>query len=70
MDLVVLYEDNHLLAVAKPPGLATMGVPAGKPSLLELARDHGVTGLADLRRIIAQAQRSEPSSWEAEVIPS
>jgi glycine dehydrogenase subunit 1 len=27
--LQVIYEDNHLLAVAKPPGLATMGVPAG-----------------------------------------
>ena len=38
--LQVLYEDNHLLAVAKPPGLATMGVPAGKPSLLELARSY------------------------------
>ena len=38
--LHVLYEDNHLLAVAKPPGLATMGVPAGKPSLLEVARSY------------------------------
>lgn len=36
--LSVLYEDNHLLAVNKPAGLATMGTPAGKPSLLEVAR--------------------------------
>lgn len=36
--LHVLYEDNHLLAVAKPPGIATMGVPAGKLSLLDLAK--------------------------------
>lgn len=36
----VLYEDNHLLALAKPPGLATMGVAAGTPSLLEEARQY------------------------------
>lgn len=36
--LDVLYEDNHLLAVAKPAGLPTMGVAAGLPSLLELAK--------------------------------
>ena len=34
----ILYEDNHLLAVVKPVGLPTMGVAAGKPSLLEAAR--------------------------------
>ena len=34
----ILYEDNHLLAVVKPAGLPTMGVGAGKPSLLEAAR--------------------------------
>jgi 23S rRNA pseudouridine1911/1915/1917 synthase len=38
--LQVLYEDNHLLAVAKPPGIATMGVPAGKPSLLDMAKQY------------------------------
>ena len=38
--LEVLYEDNHLLAVSKPAGLATMGTPAGKPSLLEIARQY------------------------------
>jgi len=36
--LQVLYEDNHLLAVNKPAGLATMGMPAGTPTLLEIAR--------------------------------
>ena len=38
--LEVLYEDNHLLAVVKPAGLATMGVAPDKPSLLELARQY------------------------------
>ena len=36
----VLYEDNHLFVVAKPPGLATMGTPAGTPTLLEEAKAH------------------------------
>jgi 23S rRNA pseudouridine1911/1915/1917 synthase len=30
---VVLFEDNHCLAVAKPAGLLTQGVPAGLPTL-------------------------------------
>jgi 23S rRNA pseudouridine1911/1915/1917 synthase len=38
--LKILLEDNHLLAVIKPPGLATMGVAAGEPSLLTLAKDY------------------------------
>lgn len=38
--LQVLYEDNHLLAVVKPAGLATMGVAADKPSLVQLARQY------------------------------
>jgi 23S rRNA pseudouridine1911/1915/1917 synthase len=38
--LHVLYEDNHLLVVAKPAGLPTMGVAPGKPSLLEQARQY------------------------------
>ncbi len=38
--LQVLYEDNHLLAVNKPAGLATMGMPAGTPTLLEIARGY------------------------------
>ena len=31
--LVVLYEDNHCLAVAKPAALLTQGVPPGIPTL-------------------------------------
>jgi 23S rRNA pseudouridine1911/1915/1917 synthase len=38
--LEILYEDNHLLALAKPAGLATMGVSAGKASLLTLAKQY------------------------------
>ncbi|MHB1036807.1 MAG: RluA family pseudouridine synthase [Pirellulales bacterium] len=37
-DLKILYDDNHLLAIAKPAGLATMGVAEGEPSLLALAK--------------------------------
>lgn len=36
--LNVLYEDNHLLALNKPPGIPTQGAEAGKPSLLTLAK--------------------------------
>lgn len=36
--LQILYEDNHLLAVAKPPGLITQGAAAGEPSVVEWAR--------------------------------
>lgn len=36
--LEILYEDNHLLAVAKPAGLATMGAVEGTTTLLTLAR--------------------------------
>jgi 23S rRNA pseudouridine1911/1915/1917 synthase len=38
--LEVLYEDNHLLAVNKPAGLATMGTPAARPTLLWLAKEY------------------------------
>jgi 23S rRNA pseudouridine1911/1915/1917 synthase len=31
LPLVILYEDNHCLAVAKPAPLLTQGVPAGSP---------------------------------------
>jgi len=34
----VLYEDNHLLVLNKPAGLATMGTPEGIPTLLEEAK--------------------------------
>lgn len=40
MALQVLYEDNHLLAVSKPAGLATMGVQPGTPSLLQQAKEY------------------------------
>src|SRR4051794_13939810 len=30
---VILYEDNHCIAVAKPAGLLTQGVPPGIPTL-------------------------------------
>jgi 23S rRNA pseudouridine1911/1915/1917 synthase len=36
----ILFEDNHLLALIKPAGLATMGVAAGKTSLLTLAKQY------------------------------
>ncbi len=38
--LDILYEDNHLLAVNKPPGLPTMGVAAGRPSLVNRAKQY------------------------------
>lgn len=38
MQLSVVYEDNHLLALNKPPGLPTMGAGPGTPTLLEHAR--------------------------------
>jgi 23S rRNA pseudouridine1911/1915/1917 synthase len=38
--LEVLYEDNHLLAVNKPAGLATMGTPGKLPTLLLLAKEY------------------------------
>lgn len=36
--LNVLYLDNHLIAVAKPPGLPTQSESIDRPSLLELTR--------------------------------
>ena len=30
----ILYEDNHIIASVKPPGLATMGLPGGEETLL------------------------------------
>jgi 23S rRNA pseudouridine1911/1915/1917 synthase len=38
--LEILYEDNHVLAVNKPPRLATMGVRSGQPSVVHLARQY------------------------------
>ena len=38
MPLAVIYEDNHLLAVAKPAGLLSQGDAGGEASLVDLAR--------------------------------
>lgn len=38
--LKILYEDNHLLAVAKPAMLPTMGTPGNRPTLLSLAKEY------------------------------
>lgn len=38
MPLAVIYEDNHLLAVAKPAGLLSQGDDSGDLSLVDLAR--------------------------------
>ncbi|MEI8016553.1 MAG: RluA family pseudouridine synthase [Schlesneria sp.] len=37
---VVLYEDNHCLAVDKPAGLLTMGDHTGEPTLVDAAREY------------------------------
>ncbi len=39
-ELDVIYEDNHLLALNKPPGLPTMGVAADVPSVVRLAKQY------------------------------
>lgn len=36
--LTVLYQDNHLLIVVKPPGVPTQGDSSGDPSLLDIAK--------------------------------
>lgn len=36
----LLYEDNHLLAVNKPAGIATMGAAPGKSSLIQLLKQY------------------------------
>lgn len=36
----VIYEDNHLLAVIKPVGLSTMGLPEGERTLLDDAKEY------------------------------
>ena len=37
-EIEVLYEDNHLLVLNKPAGIATMGAPQGQTTLLALAK--------------------------------
>jgi 23S rRNA pseudouridine1911/1915/1917 synthase len=36
----ILFEDNHCLAVAKPPGLLTQGVPTGLPTLEAMVKEY------------------------------
>ena len=68
MQLEVLYEDNHLLAVAKPAGLATMGVDAETPSLWSAAKEYikhqyGKPGNVFARLYAAYQQaKQEPST--------
>jgi 23S rRNA pseudouridine1911/1915/1917 synthase len=38
--LIILYEDNHCLAVAKPAPLLTQGVPVGIPTLEAMAKSY------------------------------
>src|SRR5690606_18516931 len=38
--LDVLYEDNHLLAINKPAGIATMGAQLGTPTIVQIAKDY------------------------------
>jgi 23S rRNA pseudouridine1911/1915/1917 synthase len=40
LQLEVLYEDNHLIAVYKPAGLRTQPDDSHEPSMLELVREH------------------------------
>lgn len=37
---IVLYEDNHLLVVSKPPGLLAQGDATGRPNLLDWGKDY------------------------------
>jgi 23S rRNA pseudouridine1911/1915/1917 synthase len=39
-DVVILFEDNHCLAVAKPAPLLTQGVPPGIPTLEAMAKTY------------------------------
>ncbi|WP_254507042.1 RluA family pseudouridine synthase [Anatilimnocola floriformis] len=40
MQLPILYEDNHLLVVNKPAGIATMGVTDDEESVAKLAKEY------------------------------
>ena len=39
-ELDIIYEDNHLLVVNKPAGIATMGLPDGEETLLTVAKEY------------------------------
>src|SRR5215213_2506769 len=40
MSLVVLYEDNHLIAVCKPAGMLTQHTRTGDGCLMDAVREH------------------------------
>jgi len=40
MNIKVLYEDNHIIAVVKPAGLLTQGDRSGEPSLMDEVRKY------------------------------
>ncbi len=40
LPISVLFEDNHLLVVNKPAGIATMGVTEEEPSVAKLAKEY------------------------------
>jgi len=64
--LRVLYEDNHLLVVEKPAGLATQGVAEGAPSGSEAETEAELQALqARLRE--AMQTRLPRSMWRAYV---
>jgi 23S rRNA pseudouridine1911/1915/1917 synthase len=37
---IVLFEDNHLLVVSKPPGMLVQGDRSNRPALLDLAKEY------------------------------
>jgi len=40
MDLKILYEDNHIIAVVKPSGVLTQGDSSGEKSLMDMVKDY------------------------------
>ena len=40
MDMKVLYEDNHIIAVEKPAGVLTQGDKSGDVSLFNMVKDY------------------------------
>ena len=40
MDIKVLYEDNHIIAVEKPAGVLTQGDKSGDISLMDMVKDY------------------------------
>ena len=40
MNIKVLYEDNHIIAVVKPAGVLTQGDSSGEESLYDMVKDY------------------------------